>query len=102
MIQYGDVYHLADIPNLDSAGEKDRFLIVLDPRVRLGKIPLSIMCCCASASTTHQTRILLPNRDDHPDLLRGMPRRSWAVPEWIVLARPCLLMGERCTYLTPL
>lgn len=99
MISYGAVHHIEGVPNLDNDGEKDRYLIVLDPRLLNGVRCSTYVCVGASCSTRRPSRILLPNRDDNPGSSRAMPRRSWAVPEWIVLTPACLLLGPPQTTL---
>lgn len=102
MIKYGSIYAVDGVPNLDSEGEKDRFVIILDPRLKTSLPPSRLLSVGASASTRRPSRVLLPNRDDHPAIVRTMPRRSWAVPEWIVLVPACALIGEPVLELTEL
>ena|SRR5690606_31671095 len=88
MIEYGAVFHVAGVPALHAVAEKDRYVVVIDPRVGPADapVPLGVLCVIPSATAVGPSRIELPHHGR-----TGFARQCWAVPEWVVQVMPCWL-----------
>lgn len=101
-IRQGDVYWLDDCEPLAGTREKRRPVVVVStPSQLAGGGDVTVVACTTSPLSSQTDAVELPNRPRTPQTKSGLPRQTWAVPQWYLSVRRTRLT-DRAGYVTGL
>jgi mRNA-degrading endonuclease toxin of MazEF toxin-antitoxin module len=99
-IRQGDVYWLDDCEPLAGTQEKRRPVVVVStPSQLAGGGDVTVVACTTSPLSSQADAIELPNHQRTPQTKSGLPRPTWAVPQWYLTVRRSRL-ADRAGYIT--
>jgi mRNA-degrading endonuclease toxin of MazEF toxin-antitoxin module len=91
-VRQGDIFWLDDCRPLHGDTAKRRPVVVVSPNDSIEKLPEVLAVACTSTIyPSDKTAIELPSRERIPQTRTGLNRRTWAVPQWLVLVERELL-----------
>ena len=91
LIRQGAIFWLECEP-LHGDLAKRRPAVIVSPTESIGRLPeVVVVACTSTARPSDKTAIELPSRDRTPQTKSGLLRRTWAIPDWILLVERKLL-----------